>query len=164
MPTEPTRRVHRLIYASRIAPGAAEDLDESLRQIQMASIRSNRAVAITGLLTAHQGWFLQALEGPRAAVEDTFARIARDQRHRSPAVLTTEDLPARAFARWSMCASALSEVDDAILERLGLRESFDPLDCPERWVMQLLGAIAQVHERTLDRQHADIQALSRPAA
>jgi hypothetical protein len=56
--------------------------------------------------------------------------------------LTRGDAPARAFQRWSMCARSLSQADDVILERLGLRTSFDPFANPERWALQLLSAVA----------------------
>ena len=138
---------------------ATVDLDPALRDILMTAIRRNHAVEITGILIAHDGWFIQALEGPKPAVEEAYARIARDSRHLTPVVLTVEDSTSRAFERWSMCASTLSDVDHAILEQLGLRASFDPLTCPERWVMRLLSAVAEVHERTLDRQCVDIETL-----
>jgi hypothetical protein len=164
MALAPHRRIHRLIYASRITDEAAADLDHVLREILIAAMNNNRAASITGLLIAHDGWFLQALEGPRPAVEETFARIERDSRHHSPTALTVGAASNRAFQRWSMCARSLSDVDSVILERLGLRGSFNPMNNPERWALQLLSTVAAVHERTLDAQQIVLPTVDRPAA
>ena len=117
----------RLIYASRFAPGFPVDAEaqrDAIGKIIRASIRNNRDVAITGLLLAHQGWFVQALEGPVRAVADTYARILRDDRHVGPIVLA-EGSAMRAFADWNMCARRVSRADDAIVESLG-GAGFDP--------------------------------------
>ena len=66
MPIAPT---YRLIYASHIAPVCQDDLKAALTSIVTRSIPANRRLRITGLLVAHKGWFVQALEGPRTAVE-----------------------------------------------------------------------------------------------
>jgi hypothetical protein len=78
VPIAPT---YRLIYASHIAPVCQDDLKAALTSIVTRSIPANRKARITGLLVAHKGWFVQALEGPRAAVETLFTAIAADPRH-----------------------------------------------------------------------------------
>lgn len=50
-----------------------------LADILRASRRNNAPVAVTGLLIVGGRRFLQALEGPEAAVEATYERIARDR-------------------------------------------------------------------------------------
>ena len=70
----PSAPIYRLIYASHIAPVCQDDLKAALTNIVTRSIVKNRKAKITGLLIAHKGWFVQALEGPRAAVEALAAR------------------------------------------------------------------------------------------
>jgi hypothetical protein len=144
----------RLIYASRYAAGfpvLPEDQENEIGRIVRASIRNNRDVAITGLLLAHEGWFVQALEGPAKAVDDTYARILSDDRHGHASVLA--DSPAkREFANWNMCARRLSRADDAIVASLG-GATFDPLT----WTAeQALGVLLEVR----DRQDATMTALT----
>lgn len=62
----------------------------------------NSASDVTGLLLHRGGNFLQALEGPEAAVRDIMQRIARDTRHRSVAFLYENTHDDRLFADWSM--------------------------------------------------------------
>jgi hypothetical protein len=58
------------------------------------------------MLVYSKGEFLQALEGPPAAVRDTFDRIERDQRHRDIVQLQRGDA-GRLFSNWAMGFSHL---------------------------------------------------------
>ena len=91
--------MHRLLYIStarNILPPA--DLDALLR----TSRRNNAAAGITGLLIVGGRRFLQALEGPEAAVATTFERIHRDPRHFAVVQLASQPIAQRSFAQWSM--------------------------------------------------------------
>jgi len=46
--------------------------------------------------------FLQVLEGPSGAVENTFERIRRDTRHRAQVMLSRRTVGRREFGDWSM--------------------------------------------------------------
>lgn len=142
-----------LIYSSRFAPGfpgSPEDQEEEIGKIIRASIRNNRERAITGLLLVHRGWFLQALEGPEAAVTETYARILADHRHCDAAILA-RSLGRRAFPNWNMCARRLSNADDAILAKLG-GALFEPSTWTAAQALELL-----IHVR--DRQAETMTAL-----
>jgi len=118
-------RLQQLIYCSQqlIRP---EDLDDVLEAIIEASVRNNRAAGVTGLLLAHQGWFLQILEGPASAVQTTYGRIVNDCRHIDSDVISTTPISKRSFGEWSMCARRLTRADNAILDVLDERGAFDP--------------------------------------
>ena len=91
--------MHRLLYISTARqPMASGELDTLLK----LSRRNNAAVAVTGLLVVGGRRFLQALEGPEAAVRTTYERIARDPRHHAVVKLADSVITERAFARWSM--------------------------------------------------------------
>jgi hypothetical protein len=154
------RQLHRTIYASRVTPELQLDLDGTLRRILQVAVRENARQDITGLLIAHRGWFVQALEGPTAAVREKFGLIVRDPRHRDVIILAEGPTEARLFGAWSMCAAALSATDAAVLEVLDQKASFDPADMPERTVIRLLTAVAAIHARSLNDQYADLR---RPA-
>lgn len=153
--------LHRVIYASRVNPKHLTDLDATLLDILATATRENAKRSITGMLIAHGGWFVQALEGPEAAVQERFGVIVRDPRHRDATILGEGRTEARLFGAWSMCAKTLSPTDATVLEVLDRKTKFDPADVPERSVIRLLTAVADVHRRSLNEQH---QALLTPSA
>lgn len=142
-----SRTLHRLIYASRPANDEAAGEDQ-VAEIIRASIRNNRAAAITGLLLVHDGWFVQALEGPHQAVMTTYGRILKDARHRDATVIAAGSTYERGFADWNMCARRLTAADDAILDTLALRQHFEPPALDGAKVLRLLTAVRGIQERT----------------
>lgn len=141
------RTLHRLIYASRQDIPAA-DLDHEVGAIIRVSVRNNRAVGVTGLLLVHEGWFIQALEGPAEAVMTTYGRIVDDPRHSEAKVLQAGPVEARAFAKWNMCARGISTVDDAITAALTLRDGFDPERFSGPAALRLLSAVGEIQGRS----------------
>jgi hypothetical protein len=137
--------MHRLIYVSRQKPIA--DLDHEIGLIIRASIANNRACAVTGLLLAHDGWFIQALEGPATEVLETYSRIVDDPRHSDCQVIAAGPAERREFADWDMCARRLTAGDDAILDALSLRRVFAPADLTPRNALRLLKAVRGIQER-----------------
>jgi hypothetical protein len=142
-----SRTLHRLIYASRQRIPAAE-VDEAVGQIVQVSIRNNREDAITGLLLVHAGWFLQALEGPAEAVLTTYGRICNDPRHSEAKVLQAGPAEGRQFGDWNMCARRMSPADDALLDALAMRASFEPNLLTPRAALRLLTAVQDIQTRT----------------
>ena len=151
MPIAPT---YRLIYASHIAPVCQDDLKAALTNIVTRSIVKNRKARITGLLIAYKGWFVQALEGPRAAVEALFDTVAADPRHHHALPLYQGEVEARLFEQWSMCARVLAGGDEAVLSALNPKAPFDPTKAPERTLMRLLTTVADVHWTVLSDQQS----------
>jgi hypothetical protein len=141
------RTLHRLIYSSRITIPAI-DRNEEISQIIRASIRRNREVAITGLLLVHEGCFLQVLEGPAEAVMTTYGRICEDPRHGDVRVVGSGPAAGRSFADWNMCARRITAADDAILDALSMRTSFDPHKLTPISAMHLLLAVRGIQKRT----------------
>jgi hypothetical protein len=137
----------QLIYVSRPTL-AGDELDFAVSDIVQASIRNNREVAITGLLLVHGGFFMQALEGPRAAVEATYARIIADPRHEATKVLADSPIARRGFANWNMCARRISPADEAILDRLGHHQAFAPDRLGPRAALRLLKAVRAIQSET----------------
>lgn len=116
----------RLIYASRWAVPEGRPLDEEVRKIVIASMTNNRLVNVTGLLLVHDGWFVQALEGPAASVRDTYERVARDSRHTDVTLIEVAPAKARAFRDWNMTERRLTALQGPVLARYGQAERFDP--------------------------------------
>ncbi len=90
----------QLTYASRPFGFDAP----TLAGILLDARRCNQRDAITGALICRDDLYLQLLEGPEAAVEATYARILRDDRHTEITRLTRRKLPeeGRLFSAWAM--------------------------------------------------------------
>ncbi len=112
----------QLTYASR--PFGFDG--PSLAGILIDARRCNVRDGITGALICRDDLFLQMLEGPKAAVEATYKRIARDDRHIDVRPLTRRSIndDARLFPGWSMRDDPAqswvwtrAEVEDGVPER-----------------------------------------------
>ncbi|MCV3272233.1 BLUF domain-containing protein [Roseobacter sinensis] len=90
--------VWQLIYTSR---PFGYDLNV-LANILATSRNRNARDDITGALICRPDVFLQLLEGPRAKVEATYARICEDDRHVEVTPLIAEETPDRLFPDWAM--------------------------------------------------------------
>lgn len=115
-----------LAYFSQSA--LSSDAAVRLREIEaiLTSARTNnRRAGITGALLVSGSAFAQVLEGPRAAVAATFARIQRDPRHRNVRQLIEEPIAARRFARWSMAYAGLAEAGPSGFDLNGIHASAD---------------------------------------
>ena len=94
----PSSNLIRLIYISKPTE-AARGAWESI----LASSRGNNARHdITGMLLAGGTYFLQLLEGERAAVTDTFLRLSKDPRHKRIELVSSAPAEVRLFGDWSM--------------------------------------------------------------
>jgi Sensors of blue-light using FAD len=100
--------ITQLIYCSRprLIDGGQKD---ALASIVATATRLNRINGITGCLGYSQSWFLQVIEGPDAAVTETFSRIERDSRHSDVRKLLIREIRNRSFPEWSMASAPLDE-------------------------------------------------------
>ena len=73
--SEPDGDLERLVYVSRAAPGL--DTTEVYAIIRHAHA-GNAVSGVTGALVFLDGWFVQLLEGPAAALDARLASIRRD--------------------------------------------------------------------------------------
>ena len=113
-----------LIYSS-IAITALDD--DELEVLLGRSRHHNEINGITGLLlhvhteSTRTAFFVQLLEGPEAAVERTYERIANDELHHDLRVLSRGPSGDRKFGDWSMrleqiSTSRLPQPPDRIVE------------------------------------------------
>lgn len=114
IPNDP-RALCRLVYHSRNAlPGTEAEQAAAVREILASSRRNNPRDGVTGALMFNGGGFAQVLEGPREAVERTFERIQRDDRHADAAMLELAPVGRRGFPAWSMAFVGRSAAGGAL--------------------------------------------------
>jgi blue light- and temperature-responsive anti-repressor len=95
--------VYKILYCSQnLIEGENAKRDAEIAQILRAARRKNKEHNITGALLFNSGYFAQALEGPRLAIEQIFERIQRDPRHGEVTVLSSQTDGRRDFPEWSM--------------------------------------------------------------
>ena len=94
-------QLHRAIYASR-AVGVSSSNLMALSEILGASQRNNVSRGLTGMLLAHDGWFLQVLEGQKASIDRLFADLEGDSRHVEIRMLSYDLIDQAEFSQWSM--------------------------------------------------------------
>ncbi|MCJ2016928.1 BLUF domain-containing protein [Methylobacterium sp. E-065] len=113
-----TPDLFRLVYRSRSAlRGDAEEVHRQVEQILIVSRDRNAQAGITGALMFTGLYFVQALEGPAAAVEATFDRICCDLRHTGIEVVECGPVLEPAFGDWSMSHLVLTADAGALLDR-----------------------------------------------
>ena len=88
----------QLVYASKPFGFDAAMLNGILSDAR----RLNPPNDVTGALICRADLYLQLLEGPKPAVEATFARIARDDRHLDVQCLVNRPITQRLFPDWAM--------------------------------------------------------------
>ncbi len=146
----PPAPLHRLLYVSR-ADCVGREFEILTEDVVAVSARNNARVGVTGLLTAFDGWFLQALEGSRAEISATFSRIAKDPRHSVLEMISAGPIDARLFGRWSMTARTITPAAAPVLDMLGARGGMDPRLLDSAGALRLLLTVARVSEGVLER-------------
>lgn len=119
-----------IVYVSQAErPYSAKELAVLLEH----SRNRNEKDKITGLLIYrfnpeyNRGNFVQALEGPEAAIADVWKRISNDERHHTIVVIEEGPIGARMFSDWSM---GFKNVDAADLREF---EGFSDLGSDRFW-------------------------------
>lgn len=146
--------LYRLVYASRVAPECLAELKVVMPRLLANAMARNRVLGITSLLCVHRGWFVQALEGPDAAVVRMFEILGDDRRHRDLFPIVEGRASDRLFGCWSLAGRALGAADLAVVSALGPGASFDPTALPATTILRLLTTVGEVHARALSQQQA----------
>jgi hypothetical protein len=89
----------RLVYVSTARPGLSDSDIEDLLNVAQSN---NDERYLTGYLVHNGPSFMQLLEGPKAEVDEIYARIVKDQRHSGVTRILAEWTTERAFPNWSM--------------------------------------------------------------
>ena len=136
----------RLVYASRATLAVLARFEAATEEILTQAEANNSRLGVTGLLLAHQGWFLQVLEGPRRQIGQLFGAIVRDPRHVQIELLRAVPASERLFGDWAMSAPAMTPAAAAVARTLELQPDFDPTGMDMVQALALLAAIGRIPE------------------
>ncbi len=108
----------------------------------MAGARArNKAIGVTGMLLFHDGTFLQALEGEQRAVNEVFASVQSDARHRDIAVLHRgPGFEQRVFGDWPLGFADFGGAADLLRGFMSLNARARIKDLDRARAMALLAA------------------------
>lgn len=92
-----------MIFHALYVSSATTRLDDAaIAKLLEQSRTLNRMSGITGMLVHFDGNYIQAVEGPRAAVESLLERVERDPRHKDFKLMFSYESELREFGEWSM--------------------------------------------------------------
>ncbi|MFZ2168413.1 MAG: phosphate-starvation-inducible PsiE family protein [Methylococcaceae bacterium] len=110
----------RLTYAST---ATKEYGSEELLKLLKECRTNNGAKNITGILLFANGTFFQVLEGDEATVNNLYAIIEKDKRHKDCTIIDKQKITERAFPYWSM---GFEKIDAKELNKMdGLNDFFE---------------------------------------
>jgi hypothetical protein len=110
----------RLVYRSRSTlAGSAEEVRQAVDALLATARRRNAAAGVTGAVIVAPRHFVQALEGPAAAVEAIFDRICCDLRHAVIEVVECGPVLEPAFGGGAMSHLIPDAEAGALLDQVG---------------------------------------------
>ena len=112
-----------LVRAFYISRSAGPQTSVVTGSILKTAVGFNRIHQITGVLCQGDGFFLQVLEGERGIVNQLYARIVRDSRHKEVELVKFEEISQRKYSQWSMALIDLSDTDPMVVMQ---HPDFDP--------------------------------------
>lgn len=90
----------------------------NLATILAESHRNNARDGLTGALAAHQGSYLQVIEGPADVLDNLLRRLESDPRHRHLTLIDREPIDQRLFGDWTMANARITPSLETTLEAL----------------------------------------------
>lgn len=144
--------IFRLIYVSR-----GRNFDRHGLHVMGASAAvQNERTGITGALLLRDGWFIQLLEGDRAAVLKTLLRIDRDPRHSELRVVLSEDFARRLFPACWMALIESGALVDRVFAKVFGTSGFDPRRHTSEDFLRLFEALSAADLVALDAELDDV--------
>jgi hypothetical protein len=92
---------------------------------------------VTGVLCLSNGFFIQVIEGGRAAVNQLYHRIVIDGRHADVTLLRYEEVGERRYAGWAMGQANMARLNPALLLKYSEKAALDPYSLSGNAVLAL---------------------------
>jgi len=97
--------LHHIIYVSKGVDTTQQQIDDILTECK----KFNATKDITGMLLYIEGKFFQVIEGKKKDIDDLYAKIRIDPRHRKITTVSAHPIKFRTFKDWTMRFNAISE-------------------------------------------------------
>jgi hypothetical protein len=134
-------KLKHLIYVSE----ASNVTKEIIHQILFSSRKNNIKNGITGALIYGSNLYLQFLEGPVDAIDETFSTIKLDSRHSKITILRESSTKRKLFSSWKMRDDSIAnwmwsakELNDGVLQNLSPKEALNVFNNLSRDIDQFI--------------------------
>ena len=138
--------MYRLIYKSK---GIKEIDWETIESILHSAEKDNTEHEISGLLLSTNTHFLQILEGRYEDINDTFMKIARDDRHTDVKLISFEVTDARLFQGWGMRGIGVfnfnQDIEKMLMDKYGEEDGSVRFPLEQWRVLGMVNDINMVH-------------------
>ncbi|ACL57285.1 BLUF domain-containing protein [Methylobacterium nodulans] len=119
MRTKRNSLIHLIYFSRALLSAEAGARSRELAEIARQAQKRNEFSVITSFLIFEQGYFLQVLEGERTSIQDTFARIVNDRRHRDVQIIEWREIVKREFVT-SFNIAQRTAGNDALFQKANL--------------------------------------------
>ncbi len=130
----------RIVYCSESVKHIGSN---EISDILDVSRTNNAKQAVSGVLLFNSDYFLQCLEGSRAAVNSIYCRICCDQRHHNAQLLAYGEVSERLFSAWSMAYIPWTEATRTMIAQYASGSEFNPYHMSSESVIRLLEAFGR---------------------
>ena len=100
----------QLIELTYVSEPAQEMSFLGLMRLLYHSYLRNASAGVTGALIFENNRFGQVIEGPRTQIEDLWAKIQKDTRHKNIHLVESRPIEQRGFSKWTMVFQGSEEV------------------------------------------------------
>lgn len=147
-------RIIRLTYASTATfeRSVRGGIESEVGRILVQSRNNNSRAKIGGVLHYGNGYFFQCLEGDAEKVNETYARINQDKRHKAVLLLSETEVTERLFKDWSMKYMPIESSIKTLLAKHGY-STFDPYKFDPEFVDELLAECVKGSDPSADRSN-----------
>lgn len=142
----------RIIYISRSTfkpTGSNAGIEPNVGRILIKSRINNRRDGLVGVLYFGDGCFFQCLEGEQSAVENLYARLELDDRHKDMKMLSRENIKALSYSDWAMKFVPLEMQMTRLLKEWGFKR-FDPYRFDSTMVRKVMDLLRTSTDSTTD--------------
>jgi hypothetical protein len=131
----------RIVYCSELVKHIGSDEINDILEVSRAN---NAKQSVSGVLLFNSDYFLQCLEGSRAAVNHIYSRICCDARHHNAQLLAYGEISQRLFSAWSMAYVPWTESIRTTLTQYSIGTEFNPYQMSAESIVKLLEELGRL--------------------
>lgn len=133
-----------LFYSQNQVALSGGSMRDMVRDILASCSRYDVRTGITGALLFNETFFLQAMEGERAAISDQLWSLAADNRHSGMVLLSARAIDRRDFEGWIVGFAGHTPALDALYMLYGCEAKLDPSQMTIQGAIDLLRSVSHL--------------------
>ena len=144
------QKLVQIIYISRStfeSTDAINKIEPNVVRILAKSRTNNRKNGLVGVLYFGDGAFFQCLEGDEDAINNLFAKIEKDPRHKDVKLISKKHISRFSFPDWAMKYAPLDEKMGKYLRENGYQH-FDPYAFTPEMIHKILSLFIDAYDPT----------------